>query len=130
MKDLAGEVGMSYTTFHHYASGRSVPKLDFFIALHNFGINLDWFMTGVGEMYRANREDQRAVAYQFADVGKLMQSTKVEESSADTGGRASRLCEFAKWWMVNRSPDDHAWLEGQIKRAVPEYEAWLKGEGR
>ena len=126
VKDFADQVGVPYSTMLNYSQGKSVPKFDFILALHNFGINLDWFVTGVGEMYRANR-DVAPLAYQFPNVTKKV---GVEESNADTGGRALRLCEFAKWWMANRSPDDHVWLEKQIERNVPEYAEWKKGAGK
>ncbi len=42
------------------------------------------------------------------------------------GGRASRLCEFVRWWMDCHDVDDQVWLDKQVERAVPEYAAWKK----
>lgn len=136
IKELSEELGMPYSTFHHYASGRSVPKLDFFVSIFHLGINLDWFMTGEGEMYRANRPDQLMIDDRSPKYGKgsavVNQSginngnivTAVGYNESNTGGRAERICTFVRDYMQSHDGEDQIWLEKQLERAVPEYKEW------
>lgn len=138
-KELASECGIPYSTFQRYASGNSEPRAELFLALHQFGINLDWFVAGEGEMYRANRPDQvrQDVAINYAKDSNVVTTgvnnghivAGVRESHNDQGGRGLRLCQFARWWMDTQTPDRQAWMEVQIERAVPEYGEWKKGQG-
>lgn len=136
IKELFDEVekyGLKYDSFNNYASGKVEPKAGFFAAMYEFGINLDWLIAGEGEMYRANRPDQvNKISYSGNGVAVHNNHGMigVGEATADTGGRGLRLCDFVRWWMETHSTDDQAWLESQIKRSIPEYEAWLKGQGK
>lgn len=95
-------------------------------------------------MYRADRPDQvrQEVAANYARDSNVVTQNGVHNNthivakarpqgsgSGETGGRESRLCQFVGWWMQNHGPDDQAWLEKQVERAVPEYAAWKKGQG-
>lgn len=133
VREFAGLIKWPYQTVLNYSNGSRQPGWEFIKALHDFGINIDWVMDGNGEMYRANRSDQ-LVRMTYQGNGVAVHNNHgmigVGEASADTGGRGLRLCDFVKWWMENRTADDQAWLESQIKRAVPEYAEWLKGQGK
>lgn len=134
VKELAEEVGVPYESFNKYANGQAEPKAAFFVVMHQFGINLDWLIAGEGEMYRANRPDQRHRMTIYEGNGIAVHSNHgsigVGELRNDFGGRGGRLCQFATWWMESHSPDEQAWLETQVKRAVPEYVEWLKEQGK
>lgn len=141
VREFASDLNMPYQTLLNYSNGSRQPGWELLKYLHDFGINLDWFMDGAGEMYRANR-DHHVVEMAVSKVWTGYQpnstttpssthvNTGVMESSSDTGGRSNRLCQFARYWMETRAADDQAWLEKQIERAVPEYADWKKREGR
>jgi phage repressor protein C with HTH and peptisase S24 domain len=50
--EFAENVGIPRTSLFNYEKGVSIPPGDFIVALKRiFNINLDWFLTGVGEMF-------------------------------------------------------------------------------
>lgn len=131
-KQFAEFLGLNEKTLGNWSRAGATPGWEFLVASHERGFSLDYVVMGEGEMYRANRPDQVRVTYSGNGVAVHQNngSLQVNEQSADTGGRSSRLCQFARWWMETRSADDQAWLESQIKRAVPEYAEWVKGQGK
>lgn len=130
VREFSAELKMPYQTLLNYSNGSREPKWDFLLTLHEWGLNIDWFFGSSDEMYRANRADQFSYTGNGVAVHNNHGSIGVGEISSNSGGRDLRLCQFAKWWMDTHSADDQAWLEVQIKRAVPEYAEWLKGQGR
>ncbi|MBP8975077.1 MAG: helix-turn-helix transcriptional regulator [Bacteroidetes bacterium] len=50
-KELAEWLGISITTLNGYFTGNSRPNLDFLVTLAKKGINLNWFITGVGPLF-------------------------------------------------------------------------------
>ena len=135
---------MPYQTLLNYSNGSRQPGWETLKVLHDFGINLDWFVTGEGQMYRANREEavvEKAVSSvwtgyvpRHSDAAQSQIQSQsggmVRERTNDTGGRSNRLCQFARYWMETKPADDQAWLEKQIERAVPEYADWKRSDGR
>lgn len=108
IKALSRELEMPYQTLMNYSNGSREPKWDFLKLLHGAGINLDWFVTGKGEMYRTARD-------------KL-----VTTDLADSNIREARLCQFVHEFLSKTDDDNGAWLEVQLSRCIPEYEAWKK----
>lgn len=131
VREFAGLLKWPYQTVLNYSNGSRQPGWEFLKALHDFGINLDWFVSQEGEMYRANRADHVRISYSGNGVAVHQNNGSIGVADASAGGgRSHRICEFVQWWMENRSADDQAWLEQQLARAVPEYLDWKKGAGR
>lgn len=119
----------------------SIPYAECEYFFREMNISMDWMLTGQGEMYRDNRPTQ--VSQDVRNYGKdsnvvtqhgvhnnthiVAKAGEGYPRSADKGGRDTRLCQFIEWWMESHDPDDQAWLEKQIERAVPEYAQWKKG---
>lgn len=122
VKGLSEELGWPYSTMLNYSQGKSEPKFEFFMQLYSFGINLDWFIAGEGEMYRANRPDQRPVAYQFAADGKKVGDTAVYGDN--------RVLRMQQWvgQICQQRPDDVPVIEERLRRAFPEFERWERGD--
>ncbi len=119
---LAPMLNLPYQTLLNYSNGSREPKWDFLKALHEFGINLDWFLTGQGEMFRADYNRQANAQ----NAVKQAVTAATASTAADLSKREVRLCQFVRWWMDTHEPDDQVWFEKQIERAVPEYAEWKK----
>lgn len=132
VKDFAAELGIAYRTIHNYSSGRSEPTAGFFAALYRIGINLDWFVAGEGDMYRANRVIREPPA--VYGKGATVVTTGVNNGHIVTAGSQSRresgmsreslLCVFISEFAKTHDADDLIWLEKQFERVVPEYKDW------
>lgn len=119
---LAPMLNLPYQTLLNYSNGSREPKWDFLKALYEFGINLDWFLTGQGEMFRADYNRQANAQ----NAVKQAVTAATAPTAADLSKREVRLCQFVRWWMDTHEPDDQVWFEKQIERAVPEYAEWKK----
>ena len=138
VKELAASIGMPYSTFNNYANGTSEPKANFFVALYQFGINLDWFITGEGAMYRADRADHRQDVVNHGKGAAVVTTgvnngTIVAEGSYNPnqikGGRGLRLCQWIEDYVAAHSEDECAWLEIEVSRHFAEYVEWKRGKG-
>ena len=102
------------------------------------GLSLDWLLTGEGSMLReppaaetGARSEVVAVetaarpdyAAQFAEVERHWQiamQTCAQDADFD------RLLNFLEWlldWWKAVGPEDRAWLDGQLRRHIPDYAA-------
>ena len=136
IKELAEEIGViRYETFNSYASGKVEPKAAFFAHMHEFGINIEWLITGEGEMYRANRADVRQdVAVSYArdsnvvttgvNNGHIVAEVGLQRYNTDQGGRGQRLCEWIADYAASHSDADVGCLMERMRRAFPEFEGW------
>jgi transcriptional regulator with XRE-family HTH domain len=63
---LAQIIGIQKSSISHIMSGRNKPSFDFLLKLkeHFPDINLDWFITGEGEMYETTEQPQIAESKQ------------------------------------------------------------------
>lgn len=58
VKQFSEVLGLNEKTVGTYARGIAFPTWGFLTATHNYGFNVEYLLTGTGEMYRANRTDQ------------------------------------------------------------------------
>ena len=97
------------------------------------GVSLDWLLEGIGEMYVVHHSHYRQEVVNHGKESNVVTTgvnngnivAQAGKSSA-LGGRDVRICQFVRWWMDAHEPDDQAWFEKQLERAVPEYGAWKK----
>lgn len=134
VKGLAKRVGLSQQKMQRIHSQTSKPNIEFFAAMYQYGIEMNWLMGKKGPMYRA---DQAQNIQQTAKGGANVVQTGIntghivaearEPGTVDGVGADSLLCQFATWWKSNKGTEDQVWLDKQIERAVPEYAAWKEG---
>jgi hypothetical protein len=81
-------------------------------ALHDkLGVSVDWLLSNSAPMWvNAPRNQGRE---------------EPPAGYASVSPREARLQAFITEWFRTRPEDDQAWLEVQIRRAIPEYEAFL-----
>ena len=118
------------STFQRYTSGAVLPSAEVFIGLNNLGINLDWFVSGGGEMYAANRAQPVTYSCNGVAVHQNNGMLQVRDVSRDSAGRGSRICEWVQHYLETHSADECAWLEVAMAKAFPEFGEWKKGAGR
>lgn len=127
-KELAGEIGVKSSTFQRYTSGAVPPSAEVFVGLHlNIGISLDWFVTGQGDMYAANRIPSVTYNGNSVAVHQNNGMLQVRESTSDSSGRGSRICLWVQHYIETHSADECAWLDVAMGKAFPEYAEWKKG---
>lgn len=133
LKQLSLDCGFSYSTFQRYTSSNSMPKADLFVGLHDIGINLHWFATGEGKMYRATPEQNSVLQQQIngKDANNVVAGNTVNNGNLvatvvnnEGQGREMRLCQFVHEFLINADDDDCLWFELQLSRCFPEYKAW------
>lgn len=105
VKDLASLVGLPYSTLHNYASGRSEPKLEFFVALYSFGIDFDWFFSDAGPMFRDGEHSPQAQA------------------------QNSLLAQWVDEYMATHTKHEIYWLEVEVAKRFPAFNEWLVANG-
>lgn len=92
-----------------------------------FQVDGNWLLSGAGQMTInqevVNHGKESNVVTTGVNNGNIV--AQAGKSSA-LGGRDVRICQFVRWWMDAHEPDDQAWFEKQLERAVPEYGAWKK----
>lgn len=103
---LAEAVGVGSSALSNWIK-RDVPAYDVIVdfATKN-GLSLDWLVYGVGAM----KQDAEQSPPTFRTA------------------QAARISYFVKSWDDAKPADELAWLEQQIKRAVPEYAEWLSDQ--
>lgn len=104
---LSRSTGISRTAISEYASGRSSPTVLVIekIAIST-GVNLNWLITGEGEMFLSGTTPQAVIP--IADIPR----------------------ENLKAWIDNfwskASQQEKHWLEIEMKRKFPEFVEFLK----
>jgi hypothetical protein len=48
-----------------------------------------------------------------------------KEAFVTANQRQARLAMFIQYWISEKSDEDHIWLEGQLKRFVPDYSEFI-----
>lgn len=77
MRSLAEKSGIPYTTLHGYGSGKSEPRASDLVSIATAtGVNLEWLLTGKGEMTPKSGGD-----------GRENTDKSMGDSGGDGGGR-------------------------------------------
>ncbi len=83
--------------------------------VEEFKIDAHWLLTGKGSMH--------------IEGANILQETPPCYSSSTNDStktlRQARLMAFIEYWVTKKSNEDHIWLEGQLKRSVPEYSEFI-----
>jgi transcriptional regulator with XRE-family HTH domain len=132
-KQFAELLSINEKTFGTYTRGAS-PSVDFLLAAHRHGFNLDWLIAGDGEMYRANREAVRQDVVSYAresnvvttgvNNGNIVAEVGIQQYNTDAGGRGQRLCDWVREYAAAHSDADVGHLVERMRRAFPEFEDW------
>ncbi len=75
-KEMAAAIETSLPSVQNYESGKSVPGGDVIKSIVKLGFNANWLLTGEGDMKRADKSAQAAVAE--AEQGYGLTSDMVE----------------------------------------------------
>lgn len=103
-KDLALAIGVKPSTFQRYTSANSVPSAEVFLGLHyQLGINLSWFVTGEGSMFRDS--EQKSVA------------------------KNSLLAQWVEEYAATHTKHEIYWLEVEVAKRFPAFNEWLVAQG-
>lgn len=89
----------------------TVPYADCVNLAMRKGVSLDWMLLGVGQKF----------APAVAGVAE-------PEPPAYGDPRVARMVRFIQAWQAGHEPDEVAWLERTLARAVPEYAEWLAAQ--
>lgn len=108
IKGFSAEIDIPYSTMQKYTKKVSKPTAGLYIALYNYGVNLHWFISGEGAMFRGDSED----------------SGDHEAGSRDR--RDLQICAWIKHYMQTHGEDEQVWLDVELARNFPEYKEWKK----
>jgi len=114
LKDFAVELDIPYSNLQKYATGVSKPTAGLYIALYDVGVNLHWFVSGQGAMFRG------AVNETPASDG-----TEAKKINNDRG---LIICDWIKHYMNTHSKDEQAWFDVELSRQFPQYKEWKEGK--
>ena len=67
-KEIGESIGGGLRTWQNYETGRSSPSWRVLHALIDMGVNVNWLLTGTGDMFSASTKQQHA-AHQVAEAG-------------------------------------------------------------
>lgn len=117
INQLAERLGMPYQTLLNYSNGSREPKWDFLKLLHEqLGVNLDWFVSGNGPLYREQRDNG----------DKNPQNAENQRYNE----RAGNICSWVENYMNNSDPDEQTWLDVEMSRHFPEYKQFKQSKWR
>ena len=111
--DIATKTGLSNRTvenciYSNYPIGGKLLR-----ELHkNFGISIDWLLSGNGNMMAATEDE-------IAEEKAIYSSDNP---------RTDRMINFLKDWSSYASEDDQAWLEMELKFNIKQYKEYLDGQ--
>ncbi len=101
LREFSRKTGIPYPTLQHYLSGRSEPGTENLQKIViKFDINLNWLLTGEGEM--------------FLKKGEIVD---IKDTSL------LNIIQFLKDFWSKAS--EKVWLEIQFEKCFPEFREWL-----
>lgn len=112
-KALSEALGVPTSTLSSWRTKARVPFEECVQAVREYRCSWDWLLTGAGV---GGVRDEATGTYD--PLGGI-----------EHGERMQRIAAFLHHWATTRSPDEQAWLEMQVARAVPEYAEWLASQG-
>lgn len=129
-QQLADLLGVSKDRIGNWDTRTPPPHEVIIVMMKNFHLNPYWLLLGDGEMttngignvHVVNHGKESNVVTTGVNNGNIV----AQAGKSVLGGRDVRICQFVRWWMDAHEPDDQAWFEKQLERAVPEYGAWKK----
>ena len=110
---LSDQLGIKRSTLGNWKSRNTIPYTTCVNVSVDTGVDLLWLLTGQGAMYSnpAEKLKEAPATYQPRDIKKNQ--------------RKARLEAFIDVFFEDSTEDDQAWLEGQLKRAIPEYAEFI-----
>jgi transcriptional regulator with XRE-family HTH domain len=106
---FAKALGIAQGFLSEIEQDKRMPGGDVFLSVSRyFGINLNWLLTGSGEMFL----DESKKVVPVEDIPKEKMKTWIDE-----------------FWQ-NASEDEKAWLRVEFQRAFPEFKEWLMKKQR
>lgn len=109
VKAVSEDINFSEKSLGTYINGKSLPKFDFFYALYEAGYNINWLISGEGQMYRSQNQIQEALS-----------SYQPQQALIDNHAK-SEITAFIDYWFQISSDKEKAWLEVQMERCFPEF---------
>lgn len=101
-KDMALRLDVVPSTFQRYTSGKVAPSAEVFVGLHHQNIDLNWFVSGKGEMYRSELSNEIRECHSSYGVDTLP---------------AELLDRISSWWST-ASQRERMWLLVSMERLL------------
>jgi len=108
--DIAEKTGVSKRTITHciYDGNSLGGKL--LRGLHsNYGVSIDWLLSGTGHMTAPTNE-----------------IAEPEAKYSSSNPRTTRMIAFIQDWMTYANEDEQAWLETELKFNLKQYQKFLE----
>ncbi len=110
--DIAKKTSVSERTITHSLYEQKPLGTKLLRELHlNYGVSIDWLISGVGQMYIEN--------YSIQEPSQMYGSDN---------DRAARVLAFLDDWMTYAPNDEQAWLETQLKFNLDAYRRYLENQ--
>ena len=94
---FADKIGVQRSSVSHVLSGRNKPGFDFINKILDYfpGINAEWLITGLGEMYKQRKATEELFEGPFSETSpaKAELSAKVESAGAKESAAEARTVE-------------------------------------
>jgi SOS-response transcriptional repressor LexA len=85
---LAAKLGLSQGVISEFASGSRDPSKEFLLGLPKIGVSVDWFLTGKGEMFSAQKEKKHPlVANLEAMIDQRLEKIEIRLAALEAGPR-------------------------------------------
>jgi SOS-response transcriptional repressor LexA/DNA-binding XRE family transcriptional regulator len=86
--ELAVKMGIARTSLANYESGTSIPPGDFIYGLNLlFNVNIDWFLTGEGEMFLGPKREEKHPLVASLEAMMDQRLEKIEAKIAEIEGQ-------------------------------------------
>ena len=114
--DLAMDLGEKADRYRNQESGkqRVTGELLKLLVLRK-SANAHWLLTGEGQMF----------AGQGGSLSEEIPNQAYTQSELINNQRKARIESFIEHWFETMPDDDQAWLEGQMKRCITEYNDFI-----
>ena len=81
IKDFAEQTGIAYRTLQGYVGGEREPNAEGMTAIAKAGVNLNWLVSGEGEMFQSDK-NHRDINSQEFELIELYRTTSSELKNA------------------------------------------------
>jgi transcriptional regulator with XRE-family HTH domain len=124
---LAKALGMKPGSFSKYTSGQTMPGGNILKRLYQLDINLNWFLTGIGPMFRRDKEETSKITIEDSTLSEEMaEGFKKEEQSKEEKEKQKEAEQYVEKLYSGFKKENLNPAERQFLQEVKQFSLFLE----